>query len=61
MTEALCWAHARRKFSELADIAASVRRGAQAPPISPLAGEAVTRIDAIFDVERTINGRGTDA
>lgn len=41
---------------ELADIATSARRGAQAPPISPLAREAVTRIDAVFDVERAING-----
>ena len=56
VTEALCWAHARRKFFELADIAASARRGSQAPPISPLAREAVTRIDAIFDAERAING-----
>ena len=46
----------RRKFFELADIAASARRGKQAPPISPLAREAVTRIDAVFDAERAING-----
>jgi transposase len=56
VTEALCWAHGRRKFFELADIAASARRGRQAPPISPLAREAVTRIDAIFAAERAING-----
>ena len=30
--------------------------GAQAPPISPLAREAVTRIDAVFDAERAITG-----
>jgi transposase len=54
VTEALCWAHGRRKFFELADI--SARRGRQAPPISPLAREAVTRIDAIFAAERAING-----
>jgi transposase len=53
---ALCWAHARRKFFELADIAANARRGKKAPPISPLALEAVKRIDAIFDLERAING-----
>ena len=58
--EALCWAHARRKFFELADIAAA-RRGAQAPPISPLAREAVTRIDAVFDAERAINGHDAEA
>ena len=56
MTEALCWSHSRRKFYELADIAANKRRGKQAPPISPLALEAVKRIDALFDIERTING-----
>jgi len=54
--EALCWSHARRKFFELADIAANARRGKNAPPISPMALEAVKRIDAIFDVERDING-----
>ena len=61
VTEALCWAHARRKFFELADIATSARRGKQAPPISPLAREAVTRIDAVFDAERAISGLGAGA
>ena len=56
IVEALCWAHARRKFFELADIAASRRRGRNAAPISPIAFEAVTRIDALFDIEREING-----
>ena len=54
--EALCWSHGRRKFYELADIAAGKRRGKRAPPISPLALEAVKRIDALFDIEREING-----
>jgi len=31
ITEALCWAHARRKFFELADIAANARRGRARP------------------------------
>lgn len=53
---ALCWSHARRKFFELADIAATARRGPKAPPVSPIALEAVTRIDAVFDLERTVNG-----
>ena len=57
VTEALCWGHSRRKFYELADIAAGRRRGKHAPPISPLALEAVTRIDALFDIEREINGQ----
>ncbi len=56
VTEAACFAHARRKFYELADIAAGKRRGRHAPPISPLALEAVKRIDALFDIERGING-----
>ena len=51
-----CWAHSRRKFYELADIATSKRRGKTAPPISPLALEAVKRIDVLFDIERGING-----
>ena len=38
------------------DIAASKRRGKNAPPISPLALEAVKRIDVLFDIERGING-----
>ena len=56
IVEALCWSHARRKFFELADIAANTRRGKNAPPISPIAFEAVKRIDALFDIEREING-----
>jgi len=56
VVEALCWSHARRKFFELAAIAANARRGKNAPPISPIALEAVKRIDALFAVEREING-----
>jgi transposase len=51
VSEALCWAHARRKFFELADLA----RAGKAPP-APLAVEAVGQIDAIFAHERDING-----
>jgi transposase len=58
--DALCWSHARRKFFELADVAANTRRGKNAPPISPMALEAVQRIDAIFDVERGINGASAE-
>ena len=53
---AFCWSHARRKFFELADIATKPRRGKKPTPISPLALETVKRIDAIFDLERAING-----
>jgi transposase len=56
IVEALCWSHARRKFFELADIAANTRRGKKATPISPIALEAVKRVDALFDIERDING-----
>jgi transposase len=56
IVEALCWAHARRKFFVLADIAANARRGQGAPPISPLALEAVRRMDALFEIERAIAG-----
>jgi transposase len=56
MVRALCWAHARRKFFELADVAASVRRRRGAPIISPIAAEAVRRIDALFEIERAILG-----
>ena len=61
VAKALCWAHARRKFFELADIAASARRGRAAPPISPLALEAVRRIDEVFDIEREISGQDAAA
>ena len=60
VASALCWAHARRQFFELADIAANARRGKQAPAISPIALEAVKRIDALFDIERSINGLSAD-
>jgi hypothetical protein len=58
--EAACWAHARRPFFALADIDANARRKAEgkAPaPISPLALQAVRRIDRLFEIERAINGR----
>lgn len=42
----MCWSHSRRKFFVLADVAKV-----------PLALEAVRRIDAIFAIEREINGR----
>ena len=63
IVEAACWAHARRKFFVLADIDAGARRRAQGrslPVISPIALEAVQRIDALFDIERGINGLPAD-
>lgn len=53
---ALCWSHARRKFFELADVEGNIRKGKDAREISPVAFEAVTRIDALFDIEREIAG-----
>jgi transposase len=56
ITPALCWAHSRRKFFELADLKKQARSKKQLQ-ISPMALEAVKRIDVLFDIERTINGR----
>jgi len=58
ITEASCWAHGRRKLFELADVTAKAR--GKLAVIAPLAFEAVKRIDAIFDVEREINGRSIE-
>ena len=61
--EAACWGHARRPFFVLADLAGSAHRksqGATPAPISPLALEVVRRIDALFEIERSINGKSTD-
>lgn len=58
--EAGCFAHARRKFFELADVEGAARkksRGARTAMIYPIALEAVQRIDALFDIERSINGK----
>ena len=55
ITEAGCWAHARRKLFELADVASKARNGKPAT-ISPIAFEAVQKFDAIFALERSING-----
>ena len=58
ITRALCWAHARRKFFEQADLAGQLKRKPElAPVISPMALEAVARIDRIFDIERAIASR----
>ena len=50
VTEAACWAHARRKFF---DVHAATR--------SPLALEALQRIAALYTIEATIRGRSPDA
>jgi len=55
ITEAACWAHARRKCFELADVASKARNNSSAV-ISPIAFVAVQKFDAIFALERGING-----
>ena len=49
LTEAACWSHGRRNFFVIADTGKA-----------PLAVEAVRRIDAIFAIERDINGLTVD-
>jgi len=63
LREAACWVHARRPFFIMADIDANARRKAQGKTpgvISPLALEAVRRIDALFGIERSINGQSAE-
>jgi transposase len=58
--EAGCWVHARRPFFAMADLEQNARRqasGKKAIVLSPIAIEVVHRIDALFDIERTINGK----
>jgi transposase len=54
ITEAACWAHGRRKFYVLADLDAKARDPRVV--ISPIALDAVKKIDVIFELERAING-----
>jgi transposase len=56
--QATCWSHSRRKFFELADIAEAARRKARGKMavVSPIALEAVKRIDVVFEIERAANG-----
>jgi len=61
--EAGCFAHARRKFFELADVEGAARkksRGEKTGQIYPIALEAVQKLDALFEIERTINGRSAE-
>ena len=64
IVEAGCWAHARRKFFELADIETAERqkaRGEKPKAVYPKALKAVRLIDALFAVERQINGASPEA
>jgi transposase len=61
--EAACWVHARRPFYAMADIEENARRkasGKKEIPLSPIAVEVVRRIDALFEIERKINGKSTE-
>jgi transposase len=49
MTEAACWAHARRKFYDLHKATGS-----------PIAAEALARIGALYAIEAEIRGRPSD-
>jgi transposase len=58
--EAACWVHARRPFFAMADLEENARRkaaGKKEIVISPMAIEIVRRIDALFEIERGINGQ----
>ena len=50
VTEAACWAHARRKFFDV-----------HAATQSPLAYEALQRIAALYAIEATIRGQSADS
>jgi transposase len=61
--EAACRVHARRPFFAMADIEENARRKAQGKkkiPLSPIAIEVVRRIDALFEIERSINGKSAE-
>lgn len=60
ITPAFCFAHARRGFFELAEIEKTARDGQKGKPVSPIALEAVSRLDALFEIESAINGRSAD-
>lgn len=49
VTEAACWAHVRRKFFDV-----------HAAMASPIAGEALDRIGALYGIESNIRGRSPD-
>ena len=55
--------HARRPFFAMADIEENARRkaaGKKEIPLSPIAIEVVRRIDALFAIERSINGKSPE-
>ncbi|MFO0430721.1 MAG: IS66 family transposase, partial [Hyphomonadaceae bacterium] len=54
--EAACWAHARRKFFEIASLPVKGKAGSAVQAAAPLATQAVKKIDELFAIEREING-----
>src|SRR5665213_92442 len=63
ISEAACWVHARRPFFAMADLEENARRkaaGKKEIVISPVAMAIVRRIDALFEIERSINGQNAD-
>jgi transposase len=63
VTEAACWVHARRPFFAMADLEENARRkaaGKKEIPLSPIAIEVVRRIDVLFEIERSINGKSVE-
>jgi len=63
VSHAFCWAHARRAFYKLADVETAARKRSHGKTdivLSPVAIEAVRRIDVLFDIERGINGKCAD-
>jgi transposase len=61
--EAACWVHARRPFFAMADLEQNARlkaAGKKEIVISPMAIEIVRRIDALFEIERSINGQSAE-
>src|SRR5664279_4349918 len=61
--EAACWVHARRPFFAMADLEENARRkaaGKKEIALSPIAIEIVRRIDALFAIERPINGKSAE-
>ena len=61
--EAACWVHGRRPFFAMADLEENARRkaaGKKEIPLSPIAIEVVRRIDALFAIERSINGKSPE-
>jgi hypothetical protein len=63
VVEAACWVHARRPFFAMADLEQNARlkaAGKKQIVISPIAIEIVRRIDALFEIERRVNGQSAE-